>query len=310
VQPQNWVYGLRLSQERVPNPYAGLVPGALGGATITLRQALAALPYYNAVTVRNPHMGNSIYHAFLFTAERRFQQGLAMLFSYTKGKLISDSVVTPINFGPGLEQAGIVGYQDGLASRRLERSIDPTDVAQRGVLSLVYELPFGRGRRFGAAMNRVANALAGGWQLNTITTMQSGVPVVISGASNFRASRPNSTGQSARLDERSANRWFDTSQFVNPPNFTLGNVGRTLPDVRAPGIFNMDLSAIKDNRLTEQVRLQFRAEAFNWLNHVNLGLPNGSFSAGPDGKNQSAVFGTIVSARDARIIQFGLKLIF
>jgi len=310
VQPQNWAYGLRLSQERVPNPYAGLVPGALGGASITLQQALAAFPYYNAVTIRNPHMGNSIYHAFLFTAERRFQQGLVMLFSYTKGKLISDSVVTPINFGPGLEQAGIVGYQDGLADRRLERSIDPTDVAQRGVLSLVYELPFGRGRRFGAGMNKVANALAGGWQLNTITTVQNGVPVVISGASNFRASRPNSSGQSARLDNPDANRWFDTSQFVNPPNFTLGNIGRTLPDVRAPGIFNMDLSAIKDNRLTEQVRLQFRAEAFNWLNHVNLGLPNGSFSAGPDGKNQSAAFGTIVSARDARIIQFGLKLIF
>lgn len=302
VQPQNWVYGLRLSQERAPNPYAGLVPGALGGATITLRQASAAFPYYNAVRVRRPHLGNSIYHAFLFTAERRFQRGLVMLFSYTKGKLISDSVVTPINFGPGLEQAGIVGYQDGLADRRLERSIDPTDVAQRGVLSLVYELPFGRGRRFGAGMNTVANAFLGGWQLNTITTMQSGVPVVITGANNFRATRPNSTGQSARLEQRSANRWFDTSRFVNPPNFTLGNVGRTLPDVRAPGIFNMDLSAIKDNRLTEQVRLQFRVEAFNWLNHVNLGLPNGGFSAGPDGRNQSAAFGTIVSARDARII--------
>lgn len=310
VQPQNWVYGLRLSQERVPNPYAGVVPGALGGATITLQQALAEFPYYNAVTVRLPHMGNSSYHALLFTTERRFRQGLVMLFAYTKGKLISDSVVTPINFGPGLEQAGIVGFQDGLASRRLERSIDPTDVAQRGVLSLVYELPFGRGRRFGSSVTPALNTLIGGWQLNTITTMQSGVPVVISGANNFRATRPNSTGQSARLSKRSSDRWFDTAQFVNPPNFTLGNVGRTLPDVRAPGIFNMDLSAIKDTPLTEQIQLQFRAEAFNWLNRVNLGLPNGGFSAGPDGRNQSAAFGTIVSARDARIIQFGLKLLF
>lgn len=310
VRPENWVNGLNLTQQRVPNPYAGQVPGSLGAATITLQQSLAAFPYFNAVTVRNPHLGNSNYHALLFTAERRFQGGLVVLFSYTKAKLIADSMVTPINFGPGLEQVGIVGYQDPLGSRRLERSIDPSDIAQRGVVSLVYELPFGRGRAFGANVNGFANALIGGWQLNTITTMQSGVPVAISGANNFRASRPNSTGASAKLDNPTASRWFDTAQFVNPPNFTLGTLGPILPDVRAPGIFNMDLSAIKDTRLTEAVRLQFRAEAFNWLNNVNLGLPNGGFSAGPDGRNQSAAFGTIVSARDARIIQFGLKLIF
>jgi hypothetical protein len=87
-------------------------------------------------------------------------------------------------------------------------------------------------------------------------------------------------------------------------------VGRVLPDVRNAGNFNMDLSLIKDTGLTERLRLQFRAEAFNWLNWVNLGLVNGSFSAGPDGRNQSAAFGTITSARDARILQFGLKLIF
>lgn len=310
VQPQNWVYGQRLTQERVPNPYAGQVPGSLGAATITLQQSLAAYPYYNAVTVRNPHLGNSNYHALLLTAERRFQGGLVVLFSYTKAKLIGDSVVTPINFGPGLEQAGIVGYQDGLAARDLERSIDPTDIAQRGVVSLVYELPFGKRRKFGANASVVTNALIGGWQLNTITTMQSGVPLTITGANNFRASRPNSTGVSAKLDNATEYKWFDTTQFVNPPNFILGNVGRTMPDVRAPGIFNMDLSAIKDTPLTEGLRLQFRAEAFNWLNNVNLGLPNMGFSAGPDGRNQSAAFGTIVSARDARIIQFGLKLIF
>lgn len=310
VRPENWQYGLRLTQERVANPYAGQVPGALGGSTITLQQSLADFPYYNAVTVRNPHLGNSMYHALLFTAERRFQSGLVVLVSYTKAKLIADSVVTPINFGPGLEQAGVVGYQDPLGSRRLERSIDPTDIAQRGVVSLVYELPFGKGRKFGANVNGIANAIIGGWQLNTITTMQSGVPLTISGASNFRASRPNSTGTSAKLDNPNEYRWFDTTQFVNPPNFTLGNVSRTLPDVRAPGIFNMDLSAIKDTRLAERLRLQFRAEAFNWLNNVNLGLPNMGFSAGPDGRNQSAAFGTIVSARDARIVQLGLKLIF
>jgi hypothetical protein len=115
---------------------------------------------------------------------------------------------------------------------------------------------------------------------------------------------------SAKLDERSASRWFDTTQFINPPNFTFGNIGRVLPDVRSPGTVNFDFSLIKDTRIKERARLQFRTEAFNVLNHVNLGFPNATFSPGPDGRNRSGNFGVITSARDARIMQFGLKLIF
>ncbi len=67
---------------------------------------------------------------------------------------------------------------------------------------------------------------------------------------------------------------------------------------------------LKATRITERVNLQFRAEAFNFLNHVNLGSPNAGFTAGPDGKNINAAFGVIASARDARVIQLGLKLLF
>ena len=105
-------------------------------------------------------------------------------------------------------------------------------------------------------------------------------------------------------------RWFDTSQFVNPPNFTYGNVGRTLPDVRGPGIVDFDLSVIKDTAISERLKLQFRAEAFNFVNHRNLGNPNAGFSAGANGLNNSSTFGLITSARDPRIMQLGMKLIF
>jgi hypothetical protein len=176
-------------------------------------------------------------------------------------------------------------------------------------LSGVYELPFGPGKALRAS-NAAVNKLIGGWQLNTITVLQTGNPLVVRGASNNRADRPNSTGKSAALSNPNANEWFDVTAFVNPPLYQLGNVGRTLPDVRAPGTFNMDLSVIKDTRLWERASLQFRAEAFNWINHVNLGLPNVTFVPGANGTNQSGSFGTISSARDARIIQFGLKLIF
>jgi hypothetical protein len=233
---------------------------------------------------------------------------VAVLGSYTNAKLIGDSQVTPINFG-GVEQVGTVGYQNGKYNRAAERSLDPTDVSQRLVLSGVFEMPFGQGRRFSSS-SRALNKVIGGWQLNLISTVQTGIPVQIRGASNFLADRPNSTGTSAKLDNRSAERWFDTTQFVNPPNYTYGNAPRVLPDVRNPGTVNFDLSVVKDTGLFERLKAQFRFEMFNFMNHTNLGLVNGSFSAGPDGRNRSATFGTITSARDPRILQLGLKLIF
>lgn len=97
---------------------------------------------------------------------------------------------------------------------------------------------------------------------------------------------------------------------MNPPNFTYGNLGRVLPDVRNPATIKFDVSVVKDTMLTERVKLQFRFEMFNFSNHTNLGLANGSSSPGPDGFNRSATFGTITSVRDPRILQFGMKMVF
>lgn len=156
----------------------------------------------------------------------------------------------------------------------------------------------------------MVNKLIGGWQINTVGIMQKGLPVVIGGANNLPASRSNSTGESAKPDNSSAAKWLNTEVFVNPANYTFGNIGRALPDVRGPGTFNWDLRFIKNTRVTERFNLRFRAEMFNFMNNVNLGLPSGGFAAGPKGRNQSGTFGTITSARDARNIQLGLKLLF
>ncbi len=295
-------------QNPVPNPYANVVPGSLGSATITQQQSLLAYPYYTGITVRNPHLGNSIYHAGLLSVQKRFSKGLTFLASYTKGKLMSDSVASPINFG-SIEQVTNNGYQNGLFARNQERSVDPTDVPQRLAISSVYELPFGAGKWLDAH-NPVVNMLIGGWQAQTIIGIQKGLPVVISGASNNLASRPNSTGVSAKLDKPTQYAWFNTAAFVNPPQYTYGNVGRTLPDVRNPGFFNCDFSLIKNTRIKERVNVQFRAEAFNMDNHTNLGFVSGGFSPGANGLNASSTFGTITSARAARSIQLGMKLIF
>ena len=290
-------------RQQVPNPFAGLVPGALGAATISRLQALKPYPYYSGISIRNPRLGAYNSHLFLLSVEKRMSKGFTVLFSFTGGKVISDSLANPVNFGP-VEQVNQIGYQDGKFNRKLERAVDPTDVSKRGVVSLLYELPFGRGPG-------LANRLIGGWQVNSIGIMQTGLPILIGGANNFLANRPNSTGTSANLNgSGTALRWFDTDQFVNPTDYTYGTIGRVLPDVRGPGTVNWDLSLIKNTRIKERYNLQFRAEAFNFLNHVNLGIPNGSFSAGTNGKNISGSFGTITTARDARNIQFGLKFIF
>jgi hypothetical protein len=293
--------------DAVPNPYAGKVPGGLGAATISRERSLMAYPYYGSVNVFNPRNGNYISHQLQLNVRRNFASGFLLHFAYTKGKLISDSLQTPVNWN--LEAGNDIGYQDGLYNRKENKSIDPNDIAQRAVVSLVYELPFGAGKQFNPA-NSVLRQVVGGWQISTIGQVQSGQPLRIRGASNFMANRPNSTGRSARIDNPTAQSWFDTTAFINPPDFTFGNVGRTLPDVRAPGTINWDLSAIKNTRITERINLQFRAEAFNFLNSVNLNAPNTTFSPGPGGRNVSATFGTITGARDARSIQLGMKVNF
>ncbi len=299
--------GLSLN-ENVPNPLAGKVPGGLGAATVARERLLMPYPQYNGVSVTNPRYGNYMSHLLLINIKRRFSRGLLLNFSFTGGKKISDSNLSPVDFG-AIEQTTDNSFQNGLYNRQAERATDPADVSRRGVLSLVYELPFGPGKALNPG-NGVLRKIVGGWQVNSIVVAQNGLPLTVRGATNFQADRPNSTGVSAKLDNPTATRWFDTSQFVNPPNFTFGNVGRTIPDVRHPGAFNIDFSMIKDTIIKERFKLQFRAEAFNLTNRVNFNLANDNFVAGPDGKNASASFGTITSSRDARVGQLALKLIF
>lgn len=296
-------------RSRVPNPNAGLVPGGLGASTITLEQSLAAFPAYNGVNIDGPRLGNYISHQLQLSAKKRLADGLLMNVAFTGGKRISDSLANPVNFG-SVEQVNENGFQNARFNRAAERSVDPTDVSRRLVISGLYQLPFGKGRKFEAG--NAADKIIGGWQLNVIGTLQNGVPLTVRGANNFLANRPDSTGVSAALpkSERSADEWFNTRAFVNPPDFTFGNVGRALPDVRHPGTVNWDLSLIKDTAISERFNLQFRAEAFNFMNHVNYDLANDGFVAGPDGFNASGNFGTINAAREPRRLQFGLKLLF
>lgn len=98
------------------------------------------------------------------------------------------------------------------------------------------------------------------------------------------------------------NRYFDTSVFSQPAPFTFGNTARTLPDVRAPGVMNFDFSVMKNTRFAERLNLQFRAESFNLLNNTNFGAPGTTFG--------TPTFGVISSSSEARVIQFGVKVLY
>jgi hypothetical protein len=308
LDPKYLSLGLQL-QDQVPNPLAGQVPGALGNVTVARRQTLLPYPQYTAVSILTPRIGNSMYHSLQMKAEHRFSGGLTILMSYTGAKLIDDSQVSPIAFLSPLESGLGLGYQNGKFNRSVERAIDPTDIAKRFVTSSVYELPIGRGKLLSPG-NRFINGIFGNWSASGVFTAQGGQPLTIRGANNFLADRPNSTGRSAAISNGDRAKWFDTTAFVNPAIYTFGNIGRTLPDVRSPGLIDIDLALLKTTRIYERLSIQIRAEAFNLANTTNLGLPNSTFVPGTDGRNASATFGTITTAFDARSLQFGLKLLW
>lgn len=285
--------------QTVPNPLYGIVElGSLSAATTSIAQTLRPFPQFLDIALLQ-FEGNSNYNSFQAKLERRMAAGLGFLVTYTAAKSIGDS--NPL--GSFLSPSASIQNN---YNRRAERSLVTQDISQRMVITYSYRLPVGRGLKLGRHWRRSLDILAGGWQLNGITTLQTGFPlrITLNTSNTYGGSRPNSTGQTANLpaSERSIRRWFNTSVFTQPPSYSLGNVGRTLPDARNPGSQNFDLSLFKIISVTETLKLQFRAEAFNLLNHTRFNGPNMAFG--------STTFGVITSAKAPRIMQLALKLNF
>jgi outer membrane receptor protein involved in Fe transport len=298
-------YGLSL-QDQLPNPFYGqIATGGISGATVSRAQLLLPYPDYGSVTTMANHGNSSVYHSLQLTAEKRFSKGISALVSYTNGKVIDESYSSAGSSG----ETG--DFRIGRLERRGDRAIDQDDISQRMVISGVFEVPIGQGKRLLGGAHGVVNHVIGGWQVNTVTTTQTGKPLIVRGANNFALNWPNVVKDPTLSgDSRGVLRWFDTSAFQNPPDFVVGNAPRTLPNTRGPGMFQMDLSAFKNFQIRERKQIEFRAEAFNFLNHVNLNDPGVSFSPNRQGQNTNAGFGRITSAMKARSIQLGLRLTF
>ncbi len=295
-------------QQQVPNPFFGLVQvGTLANPTVARGQLLRPFPEYNGYSVLSPMDRNSIYHSAQVKVEKRFSKGGSLLGSYTWAKLISDTDTLTA----WLEPNGGASVQNS-NNLKLERSLVNYDVAHRLVVSYALDLPFGKGQRYLSALTGPAGKIVYGWGINGVATFQSGTPLPLTDAVNLTnsfggGSRPNSTGQSAQLSGSAQSRlsgWFSTSAFTLPPAFTFGNLARTVPDVRGPGINNFDFALFKNTPLVgERVGLQFRTEIFNVFNRVQFNPPGLSLG--------TAQFGVVSGQyNNPRLIQFALRVLF
>jgi hypothetical protein len=218
--------------------------------------------------------------------ERRFSAGLSASLSYTWSKT--------------MEALGFLNAPE----LGLEEVVSSQDRTHRTAVTWIYELPFGRGKRFLGSTNAVASKVIGGWQFQGIYTAQSGA------ALGFNNAIFNGNLKDIPLpkNQRNAARWFNINAgFERDSTKQLGSNIRTMPSrfngVRADGPNNWDLSVLKNTSITEGITLQFRAEAINAMNHPQLTAPNTTVT--------SSAFGTVTGEFAwPRVIQFGLKALF
>ena len=185
-----------------------------------------------------------------------------------------------------------------------EEVISDQDRTHRIAITSLYELPFGRGKRWGGATNGAMSKIISGWQVQGIYTGQSGPPLGFGNAIFFG----NLKDIVLPEGERTVERWFNVDAgFERNSQRQLGSNLRTFPSrfsgIRGDGGNNWDLSVIKNTEITEGVRLQFRAEAINALNHPQFLAPNTTPT--------STAFGQVTDEWTwPRVIQFGLKILF
>jgi hypothetical protein len=292
--PQYLSLGTQLNT-LVANPFFGKITnGAMGAAQVRLGSLLVPYPQYGGVSQIRASVGDSTYHGFTLRAERSFAHGLMFQASYTAAKLIDD-----VNE----RFLGGTNYIDPY-NLHLSRAISAADVSQRFVANYVWELPFGHGKRF--LSHGMASWVLGNWQTSGIFSMQTGTPISIGAACNFSGA----TGLGCYADrlkdgnppsgQQSMNQWFDTAAYANPAAYSFGSGSRTEPDLRNPGAISFDSVMSRWQPIRERLRLQFRAELYNLLNHPNLGGPSTGIT--------SSTFGQITSKSGNRTVTMALRL--
>lgn len=250
------------------------------------------------VTNWDRSVGQSKYHALQTKLERRLSAGVSFLTAYTWSKSIDTA-----SSGQFSENLSLQDPYDPNSSR----SVSGFDVPHVFSTAVVYQIPFGRGRPW--LSSGVPSRIFGNWQFNGIVTLRSGevfTPQLnldianIGAVANGNRVRPDVVGE-WRLDNPRPEAWFNRTAFAAPRQFSFGTAGRNI--LRSDALQNYDLSFFREDRIRENIKLQFRAEFFNAFNHPTFGLPESVVT--------NPLFGQVRNtASTARQIQLGLKLLF
>jgi len=267
----------------VPNPFRGLIPGTgLNGNTFAQENLLRAFPQFSGnggVSVEAQANGFSRFHMFQTRFEKRFSNGLQFLANYQWSKMMEAT------------------NRLYAAAPKLQYRVAGEDRPQRFVFSGSYELPFGKGKAVLGDVGAWGNRLVGGWQLNTIYSLQSGAPVNFGNVIYY--------GGDLKWDARNLSATFDTTRFERTAALQLDRNARTFPEAfpsyRTDMINNIDISMIKNIQIVERLVAQFRVESFNAFNHTIFN--------GPDTNPTSGNFARITSASNLpRTYQLALRL--
>jgi hypothetical protein len=275
------------------------VPTALLRAGNT--QSLRPFPQFSNVQIIASNIGASKYHGLNIGLEKRLSRGLSFKTNYTFSKLLD-------NVDSRNELAGYPGTDSftNYYNQANNWGRSGNDIRHRFVLTSIYELPFGKGRRFRTG-NRAIEFVTGGWSASTLLELRTGTalsPVTLNNTSNSFSDgqRPDVVGN-PNLSSPGIYQWFNTAAFAAPAPYTFGNAGRTFGN--GPGAVSLDSSLLKDFRIAERVTAQFRVEGLNVLNHPNFANPNTQFGSAAFG-----VINSLVAGNQSRILQLGLHVQF
>ncbi|MFN7993134.1 MAG: carboxypeptidase-like regulatory domain-containing protein [Bryobacteraceae bacterium] len=311
-------YGSTGLAQSVPNPFQYLFVGpnaifnepdsVYNGDTIPRIDILRPYPqfpgYFGSFP---PFAATSRYNALQVRFEKRYSMGLSFTGNYTYSHMTSNSD-EGANRWIGALSAGEPQDKNNLAA---EQSVSANDTPHRLALAAIYELPVGRGRKYGTHMNRVLDAVIGGWRLNSFVTLQSGQPITVWMARNRLSGgqqRPNLSGSACSGISPQAiingdGLYFNTDAFSAPADQMAGNAPRYLSGCRVPGIANLDQGIAKQITIREGMFVEVRGEFFNFLNHARFAAPGSAFGSGS--------FGVISSQGNSpRHGQIGARFVF
>jgi len=260
-----------------------------------------ALYPYIAATYYDRSAGNGNYNALQASLERRYASGFSYGAAYTWSKSIDVG-------GDGYYGVEGGAPQDPYHPARYDRSSSGLDLRHVLSVNTVYEIPVGRGRAF-STNNGIVDYILGNWQINNIFQAYSGTPftpgissdIANIGQGFITTEHLNKVG-STGLAHKSAGEWFNTANYAAPALYTFGTAGRN--SILGPAYWRLDTSLFRQFPIGEGIRFEFRAEAFNLFNNVDLGQPNNDINSG-------TAFGTISStANTARQLELAGKFVF